>query len=373
MIRLTIPEFANEEIEGVKEVLNSGWLIQGEKVKRFEELVAHYVGTRHAIAVNSGTSALYLSLLSLGLAEGDEVITSDFTFTATANVIELVGAKPVFVDINLDTYNLDVTQIEAKITERTKAIMPVHLCGQVADMKAILRSAEKHNLKIVEDAAPALGATYKMNGEMRKAGSFGDLGCFSFHPRKVITTGEGGMITTNNDGLADSLRKLRNHGMERQGSKTDFVLAGFNNRMTEIQAAIGIAQMRKLDPIISRRQQLAQLYNEFLSEIPWIKLPKVLNGANHIYQAYVVLLDDKVDRNGLINRLSKIGIETGIGTYAMHETEYYKRKYGFKTSDFPNTRVAFEQSLAVPLYPRMNKNDVRFVAQKLAEIGGQHW
>lgn len=365
MIRLTIPEFDNEEIEAVKEVLNSGWLTQGEKVKRFEELVADYVGTRYAIAVNSGTSALYLSLLSLGIGVGDEVITSDFTFIATANVIELAGAKPVFVDINLDTYNLGVPQIEAKITERTKAIMPVHLFGQVADMKPILELASKYSLKIVEDAAPALGATHELNDEVKQAGSFGDLGCFSFHPRKVITTGEGGMIVTNNDELAFRLLKLRNHGMDCQKGETDFVLAGFNNRMTEMQAAIGIAQMRKLGEIISRRQQLAQTYNELLSGIPWIKVPHRLPNANHTYQSYVVTVKGDTDRDSLISRLSKSGIETTIGTYAIHETEYYRKKYSFQVNDFPNARVAFEQSLALPLYPRMSKDDVTFVGDNL--------
>lgn len=367
MIRLTIPEIDDDEIQAVKEVLDSGWLIQGEKVKRFEQLVADYVGTRHAVAVNSGTSALHLSLLSLGLAKGDEVITSDFTFPATANVIELVGAKPVFVDINLDTYNLDAAQLEAKITQRTKVITPVHLFGQAADMKPILELARKHNLKIVEDAAPALGATCKVNGEAGQAGSFGDLGCFSFHPRKVITTGEGGMITTNDDELAATLRKLRNHGMEPQETGTDFVLAGFNNRMTEMPAAIGIVQMRKLDQTIYRRQRLAQLYNELLSGIPWLKTPQMLDGANHIYQTYAVLLDDKIDRNSLISRLNKAGIETTIGTYAIHQTRYYKNKYGFDINDFPNARIAFELGLVLPLYPRMTEGDVRYVVNSLKE------
>lgn len=366
-MRLIVPEIDKDEIQAVTEVLLSGWLIQGEKVETFEELIADYVGTREAIVVNSGTSALYLSLLSLGLKESDEVITSDFTFPATANAIELAGAKPVFVDIDPDTYNLDTRQIETKITPRTKVIMPVHLFGQAANMKPILELARKYNLKIVEDAAPALGAQYELNDKIRKAGSFGNLGCFSFHPRKVITTCEGGAVTTDNDELAGRLRRLRNHGIELQEAKADFVAAGFNNRMTEIQAAIGIVQMRKLDRIISRRQQLAHLYNKLLSAIPWVKTPQVLNHANHIYQTYLILLQDKIDRDRLIAKLHTKGIETTIGTYAIHQTEYYKNKYGFGINDFPNARTAFEHSLALPLYPRMRENDVRYVVGNLKD------
>jgi len=365
MIRLVIPEIDDEEIKVVKEVLDSGWLVQGERVKQFEELVAAYVGTRYAVAVNSGTSALHLSLLSLGITNGDEVITSDFTFPATANVIELVGARPVFVDIDPDTYNLDVNQIEGKISERTKAIMPVHLFGQVTDIKPILELARKYNLKIIEDAAPALGATCEVDGKTRQAGSFGDLGCFSFHPRKVITTGEGGIIATDNLELDSILRSLRNHGIERNIEVTDFVLAGLNNRMTEMQAAIGIIQMRKLDRMISRRQLLARLYDELLSGIPWLKTPQTLGGANHTYQAYVILLDNRIDRNNLMSRLSEARIETTIGTYAMHQTRYYSNKYSFEADDFPSARIAFEQSLALPLYPRMSEGDVRLVVNSL--------
>ena len=369
IIRLAVPEINSDEIEAATKVLSSGWLIQGEVVRKFEELVAGYVGAKYAIAVNSGTSALHLSLLSLGVTKEDEIITSDFTFPATANVIELVGAKPVLVDINLDTYNIEVTQIEARITKQTKAILPVHLFGQVANMKQIIEIAQRHNLKIIEDAAPALGSTYKLDGKVRKAGVSGDLGCFSFHPRKVITTGEGGMITTNDDELASKLRKLRNHGMENREGITDFVLPGYNYRMTEMQAAIGIAQMRKLDSIIARRQQLARLYNSLLKDIPWLKTPKVLNGVRHTYQAYVVLVDSRIDRCRLMHQLAEQGIETAIGTYSLHQSAYYRSKYGFSIDDFPNARIAYEQSLALPLYPKMHEGDIQYVAQKLKQVG----
>lgn len=370
LIRLTIPEFDSDEFDAVKEVLHSGWLIQGDNVSKFERIVAEYVGTRNAVAVNSGTSALHLSLLSLGISSGDEVITSDFTFPATANVIELVGAKPVFVDIDLDTYNIDATQIETRITERTKAIMPVHLFGQATDMKPIMELAQRYNLKIIEDAAPALGATYNMDGKVKQAGSFSDLGCFSFHPRKVITTGEGGMITTDDDGLALKLRKLRNQGMESRENKVIFTLPGLNNRMTEMQAAIGIVQMNKLGRMISRRQHLANLYDELLRNVAWLKLPKILGDRNHIYQAYVIMLGKGIDRNNVISRLNELRVETTIGSYSIHQTEYYKIKYAFSSDEFPNARHAFEQSLALPLYPGLSDDDVRYVAKKLTLIGG---
>lgn len=214
MIRLAEPYFEDEDKKAVLDVLDSGWLVQGKRVQEFEELTASYVGTQHAIAVNSGTSAIYLALLALGIGPGDEVITSDFTFPATTNAIELTGAKPVLVDIDIATYNIDVSQIEGKISEKTRAIMPVHLFGQMANMEPILKLAKEKGLSVVEDAAPALGAKQTIADSIKMAGAIGDLGCFSFHPRKTITTGEGGMITTNNDYLADKLRKLRNHGQQ---------------------------------------------------------------------------------------------------------------------------------------------------------------
>ncbi|HOV21575.1 MAG TPA: DegT/DnrJ/EryC1/StrS family aminotransferase, partial [bacterium] len=202
-------------------------------------------------------------------------------------------------------------------------------------------------------------------------GSFGDLGCFSFHPRKVITTGEGGIITTNNDELDDKLRKLRNHGMEYYENKNDFVSVGFNSRMTEMQAAIGIVQMYKIDEIISKRQKLAQLYTELLSKVSWIKTPQTINGANHIYQSYVILLKTGINRDRLIDKLRELGIETNIGTYAIHQTKYYRNKYGFNANDFPNARIAFEQSMALPLYPKMTEDDLIHISQKLIEVGNR--
>ncbi|MDY6835348.1 MAG: DegT/DnrJ/EryC1/StrS family aminotransferase [Chloroflexota bacterium] len=368
MIRLAIPEIGDEEIAAVEEVLRSGWLIQGQNVKVFEDTVAGYVGTHHAISVNSGTSALYLALISLGVSKGDEVITSALSFPATANTIELVGAKPVFVDIEMDTYNLDVNLIENNISARTRAIMPVHLFGQMADMKPIVEIAEHYGLGIIEDAAPALGATYEVNGIHRKAGSFGDIGCFSFHPRKVITTGEGGMITTNDDHLALKLRRLRNHGMETNGTTTDFVLAGFNNRMTEIQAAIGIVQMRKIDQMVAQRQHLAEVYEGLFKGIPWVHIPQTFRKSNHTYQAYVVVIEESMLREHLINGLRLAGIETTLGAYAVHATEYYKQKYCYADNDFPNASLVFTQSIALPLYPSMSEASVKFVVDSMKMV-----
>lgn len=370
MIRLVVPEVGEEDIRAVKEVIDSGNLVQGKKVEEFEHLVAEYVGTKYAVAVNSGTSALHLSLLSLGIGEGDEVITSDFTFPATANVIELSGAKPEFVDIDLNTYNIDVDQIEGKISSVTRAIIPVHIFGLMADMEAIFNLARKYDLNVIEDAACALGATCVIKGKTRYAGSLGDVGCYSFHPRKNITTGEGGMVVTDNGKLAQRLRELRNHGMVSRQGKIDFTSAGFNNRMTEMQAAIGIVQMGKLNAIINRKTKLAQIYDQELRGIEWLTIPQRPDNFKHIYQSYVVLIDGEVDRDRLINKLREKDIEANIGTYALHMLDFYRKKYGFSDAEFTNARIAFEQSLALPLYPRMSEGDIRNVAQELMESGG---
>lgn len=361
MIKLLIPEIDNREIRAIKRVLSSGWLIQGKEVKKFEKLIAKFIGTKYAVAVNSCTSALHLSLLALGIGRGDEVITSDFTFPATANVIELTGAKSIFVDINLNTLNIDTSQIEKKITSKTKAIIPVHLFGQSADMDPIIKLARKHKLKIIEDAACALGATYRG----KKCGNFGNLGCFSFHPRKAITTGDGGMIVTNNVKLAKKLRLLRNHGMVRSKQKIDFILPGFNNRMTEMQAAMGIIQMNKLNKTIQQRQKMAKIYDKLLSNAKGIKIPRKTKNTNHIYQTYAILLDNKINRDGLIKKLKRQGVETNIATYAMHRTHYYKKKYSLLPRNFPNSEIAFKKALALPIYSKLTETDVRFIAKKI--------
>lgn len=360
-IRLVVPEIDHEEISAVEEVLKSGYLVQGENVENFERLVADYLGVKHAIAVTSGTSALHLSLIALGIKKGDEVLVPDFTFPATANVVELVGAKPILVDINIDTYNIDASRIEENISSKTKAIIPVHLFGQSADMDDIIEISKAYNLKIIEDAACALGAEY--NG--RKCGTFGDVGCFSFHPRKAITTGEGGIIVTNDDEIAQNLRVWRNHGMINKQGKYNFVLPGFNYRMTDIQGAIGTVQMQKLDDIIAKKRTLANIYDELLKDLNWVKIPGIAKGVIHVYQSYVVVLDSELGRDSFIVKLRDWGIETTIGTYSLHMLDYYCKKYGYNPEDFPNAKRAFEHGITLPLHSGMSENDVHYVVKNI--------
>ncbi len=363
-IRLISPDIGEEEISGIKEVLESGFLVQGEKVEEFERLVADYVGTKHAIAVTSGTSALHLSLIALGIKKGDEVIVPDYTFPATANVVELVGAKPILVDININTFNVDVNKIHDNISKKTKAIIPVHLFGQSADMDPLIEIANIHNLRIIEDAACALGSEYKN----RRCGGLGDIGCFSLHPRKAITTGEGGIVVTNDEQVARALRIWRNHGIVNNHGKYDFILPGFNYRMTNFQGAIGIAQMQKLDVIISKKINLAKKYDQLLKKLNYIKTPITTKEASHVYQSYIVILDGEIERDSLILELKARGIETAIGTYALHMLSYYRKKYGYKLDDFPNAKLAFENSIALPLHSRMSEGDIEFVVETIQDI-----
>ena len=284
-----------EEIHSVFGPLRSGWLVPGPKVREFEEKWSAFTGAKHSIAVTSCTTALHLSLAALGFGPGDEAIVPAFTWVATANVVEHLGGKVVFCDIDMETFNLDPNQLKEKITPRTKAILPVHLFGLAAEMDSILQIAQKHGLWVVEDAACGFGSRY----HDRHVGTLGDTGCFSFHPRKAITTGEGGMITTQSDDLADKLRKLRDHGaalsdLQRHMGARPYLLAdhpyaGYNQRMTDLQAALGSAQMDRAPQIVAERQRLAKVYDAALADLPWMKTPAHVAGCEHGYQSYLIL------------------------------------------------------------------------------------
>ncbi len=357
MIRLVVPEIGEDEILAVGEVLSSGYLVQGVHVEAFERLVADYVGVRHAVAVSSGTAALHLALLALDIRAGDEVIIPDFTFPATANVIVLAGATPVLVDVEPTTFNLDVTQLRQAITSHTRAIMPVHLFGLSADMDPILTIAEEFGIPVIEDAACALGASYYG----RPCGSMGRIGCFSFHPRKVITTGEGGMAVTNDDELADRIRLLRNHGMVRQVGGMQFTQAGFNYRMTDFQGAMGRVQIQRLEDIVTRRSILAEAYGAALSRIPSIVLPATPAGLRHVWQSYVILIGDNISRDRIIDVLRERGIEATIGTYAVSAQPAYAQINKMA----PNSLRAFAHSLCLPLHSRLSLTDIEEVADCL--------
>ena len=374
MIRLTIPTIEEDDLQAVREVLASGYLVQGPQVAAFEQAVADYVGTKYAVAVSNCTAALHLALLALDTRPGDLVIVPAYSFIATANVVELCGAQPVFVDIQPDTFNLDPDCLERDLKRlmassetgrRVKAILPVHTFGQMADMPAILELADRYELPVIEDAACALGAT--LHG--RQAGTWGTMGCFSFHPRKAITTGEGGIVVTNDAALARRLRALRNHGQDPDASSPDFIMPGFNYRVTEFQAALGLTQMAKVDRVIAARRRLAANYDELLQGTP-LRAPVVAPGSQPVYQSYVVLLPEgaAARRAAVITRLKKQGIETTIGTWHMPMTTYFRSRYGYRIGDFPVMDRVFTQALTLPLYESLSRDEQCRVVQALVSM-----
>lgn len=361
MIRLARPYIPQEAIDKVVEVLKSGNLVQGEYVSQFEEKLQGYLGVKHVIVVSSGTAALHLALISLGISARDEVIVPAFTFPATANVVELLGAKPVFVDINLSDFCIDTNKIEGVISRNTKAIIPVHEFGQAAKMDDMVAIAKRYNLKIIEDAACALGTEF----EDQKVGTFGELGCFSFHPRKAITTGEGGAIATQRDGLAKMLRALRNHGIEISKKKLNFNYAGFNYRMTDFQAGIGIPQLAVLELLINKRGELAKDYNEALSTIDWVKTPEQFPERKAVYQTYHVLVDKDYNRDALIKFFNQHDIQANLGAQALHMMAFFREKYQYESRDFRNSSIAYKHGLALPMGDHLCRGDIEEIRRVL--------
>jgi dTDP-4-amino-4,6-dideoxygalactose transaminase len=344
----------------------------GPKTIEFEKLIAKYTGAKYAIAVNSCTAALHLSLIALGIGEGDEVITTPFTFAATANVIIQVGAKPVFVDIKKDTYNIDPEEIKKAITPKTKAIIPVHYAGQPCEIDKIMKIAKKHNLFVIEDAAHAIGAEYKA----RKIGTIGDLTCFSFYATKNMTTGEGGAITTNNKKLAEKIEILRLHGMSRDAWKRyskkgswyyEIKECGWKYNMTDIQAVMGIVQLKKLDKFIEIRRKYVQIYNKELSKIKGIITPYERPDVKHVYYLYPILLEN-YDRDKFIEKMAENGIQCSVHFIPLHLHPFYRKKFGFKKGDFPNSEWVYEREVSLPLYPKMKEKDVKFIINTIKKI-----
>lgn len=369
-IPITKPVFDKEEEKSVIETLRSGWVAQGPKVAEFESLVAGYTGSDYAVATTSATTALFLSLHLLEIGPGDEVVVPSFSFIATANVVVHAGAKPVFVDIDPRTYNINPTEIEKLITKRTKAIIPVDQVGLPCDFSAIHKIAQKHKLHVIQDAACSLGSVYKG----KRTGSYGEIACFSFHPRKAITTGEGGMILTNNKKWADKLKILRHHGMSvsdvarHKSSKVireEYNIAGYNFRMSDIQAAVGVAQMKKLPKILKKREQLANRYSKVFGKSKYIIPPFVPQGYIHNWQSYVIRLSNnaKITRDELMQKLLNDGIATRIGVMAAHLESVYKKMLG-KIS-LPNTQEATRETMVIPLYFQMTKEEQDYVIEKV--------
>ncbi len=361
LIPLARPFVGEEEAAAVRDVILSRTLARGPMVAEFERAMADYVGAAHAIATTSATTALHLALVALGIGPADEILVPDFTFPATANVVVQQGARPILVDVQLNTFNIDLDDLRSKITPRSKAIMPVHAFGRAADMGGIMDLAARHGLAVIEDAACAIG-TQCQGGP---CGGLGHVGCFSFHPRKVITTGEGGMITTSDDGLAEKMRLLRNHGGRRVNGRFVFEAAGFNYWMSDLQAAVGVAQMQKLDQIHAIRRGLAGDLSAALAGALGVLLPQSGAPGEHIFQSYVVLLDERIDRDAVIARMRADGIETTIGTYALHSQPYYRHTFGYHPGDLPNAQAAFQRSLALPLFPELKPAEILRIAESL--------
>jgi perosamine synthetase len=363
-MRLNIPCTDARELEEIAGVLESGYLTQGPKTALFEQKVAEYIGCRHAFAMSSCTTALHLALAVLDIRPGDEVVVADFTFPATANVVVQQGAVPVMADIKLDTFTVDPEDLPAKINARTKAIIPVDAFGCAADYDKILEAAADRNLPVIEDAATTIGARYYD----RFCGNLTKLGCFSFHPRKIITTGEGGMITTNDDELAEKIRLLRSHGGVRAGNWFRYEAAGFNYRLSDLQGAMGVAQMEKLPEIVRKRRVLALALTERLKGVPGIRTPVEPEWGGAIYQSYVILVDDGVDRNRVVEAMKLKGIETTLGTYALHAQPFFQGKYGYRNGQLPNSYAAFTRTVTLPLYPQMSDGDLDCLADALQDV-----
>ncbi len=346
----------------VKDVMEKGQFILGENVSLLESELSVYCGTKYAIGVASGTDALLLSLRALGVCPGDEVITTPFTFFATAEVISNLGAKPVFVDIEPDTFNIDVEKVERVITKNTKVILPVHIFGQMCDMDKILELKEKYNLSVVEDACQAIGAVYRG----KKAGSIGDTGCFSFFPTKNLGAfGDGGMIVTSDEKIKDKILMLRNHGSKKKYYHEEL---GYNSRLDEIQAAILRVKLRYLDSYIKRRQEIASLYNNLLSDVPYVKTPRIKEGHIHTFHQYVIRAERR-------DELQRYLSDNGIGSTVYYPLPLHLQKVynilGYKLGDFPEAERASKDVLALPMWPELKDEEVRKVVEVIKSFYGK--
>ncbi len=375
---LSRPSISTEEIKEVTDSLKSGWITTGPKVIAFEKKIKKYTCAKECLALNSGTAGLHTSLLALGIKEGDEVITTPMTFAATVNVIEHVGAKPVFVDINPGTMNIRENEIESKITKHTKAIMPVHFAGQPCDMDIILKIAKKKRIAVIEDAAHAIGTEYKG----RRIGALGsDATIFSFHPLKNITTGEGGIVAFSKKSIGEKISLLRFHGITSgawaryaKGGKAEYGLhlPGFKYNMLDIQAALGIHQIDKLDEFISKRTKFAKIYNKGLEDCEAVMRPETVKyDCRHAWHLYIIKLNlkaIKISRSQFIEELKKMNVGTGIHFQAIHTQPYYRKKYGFRKNDFPEAAKTGERIVSLPLFPLMKKSDVLYVCDAIKYI-----
>ena len=370
------PLIGDKEIEEVTKVMRSGWLTQGPTTKEFEEKFKAYVGAKAAVPTNSCTGAMHTSLLALGIKHGDEVITSTLTYTATAHVIAYTGAKPVLVDIDPQTYNLNVELVREKITEKTKAVIPVHYAGQPCDIKEIEEIAKEHDLRIVEDAAHAVGAEY--GG--KKIGGRGNPTCFSFYPIKNMTAAEGGMMTTNDENLAEKARKFAYFGIDRAAWKRygkggqwyyEVQDLGYRYYMTDIQAAIGKVQLEKLDEFNKKRREYAKYLTSRLGKLREVKTPTEKEGRVHCWHLYPIVINTDlltIDRNKFVEALAAENIGTSVHFIPIHKHPYYQKTYGYNDNDFPVANKIFDGLLSLPLYPKMSQSDIDDVATAVEKV-----
>lgn len=380
-VKMTIPIarpfVGKEEEEAVVQALRSGWLSQGPRVGEFEAKFAEYVGAKHAVAVSSCTTALHLALLAAGIGPGDEVLCPSLSFIATANSIRYVGAEPIFVDVDRTTYNLDPNRIEEAITPRTRAILAVHQIGLPAAMKEIVEIGRRRSLLVVEDAACAIGSGYQ---GARIGAPYSLMACFSFHPRKILTTGEGGMITTADEEIAARMRRLRQHAMgtsdlARHKSQSVMVETydevGYNFRMTDMQAALGLVQLGRVEGFIARRRALAQRYSEALARLGWITPPQEPAGSKHNFQSYMVRVqeDAPISRDSLMQKLLDRGISTRRGIMATHREKPYRDAKWEKL--LPQTEAATDDCIILPLFHQMTEQEQDFVIESIREISSE--
>jgi len=370
------PHIGKEEITEMVKTLKSGWIGTGPKVAKFEWQISEYVGAKYGLALNSCTAGLHLSLLVCGIGPGDEVITTPLTFCATVNTIIHCGAKPVFVDVDKKTMNIDAGRIEKAITKRTKAILPVHLAGRPCEMDEIMKIAKKHKLYVIEDAAQALGSEYKG----KKIGSIGDLTCFSFYVTKNIITGEGGMVTTNNKEFADKIKIYALHGMSKDAWKRysddgykhyQVVCPGYKYNMTDMQASLGIHQLKRIAKLDKIRQKIWDLYNAAFKDLP-IELPAPFKrGDHHNKHLYTLLIDKNkcgISRDVFMLELHRRGIGTGVHFIPVHLHEYYREHFGFSVGDYPNAEYIGERTVSIPLSAKLSQADVNRVIKAVREV-----
>ncbi len=365
------------DIAAVSEVLHSDWITQGSKVAEFEKEFAGYVGARHAVAVSSGTAALHTACFAAQIEKGDEAITSPITFVASANCVLYQEGIPVFADIDANTLNIDPDEIKKKITKKTKALIPVDFTGRPADLEKILQIAKDNNLIIIEDASHALGATYKRS----KIGSISDMTIFSFHPVKHITTGEGGMITTNNKKYYERLKLFRTHGITKDKDKLlnyespwyyEMQELGYNYRLTDFQCALGLSQLKKIDKFISRRREIVKKYNSEFKDMPEIKIPEInpadSNPAWHIYMIQLNLDKLKVDRREMFEALRAENIGVNVHYIPVHLQPYYQKRFGYRRGDFPKAENYYSRAVTLPVFPKMSDKDIDDVIAAVKKV-----